>query len=285
MSPVDEPERTSLPDHDTGASLIDRLATRLGELRAQLVAILPEGEEALRNAQEAAEEARAREDRIATLERLLAGARQQQEDLTTQVVRDQSLIEELRSRNEELTDMVARLVEFERGRAAAEARATEAERRADRMEVELSGLRDDLQRARTRVAELESDLSAAAVEVAAGATARATAQRLAMQRDEARERAEAERRMAAADRVRADEAERRLAELESRTITVVEDRPTPEPETRDVDAETPLMPPLERDRGPWFPQGPPGDVVDVRESDEVEELEDEPLPNDPRYWS
>lgn len=280
---MDEPEHPSPPDHDSGASLIDRLATRLGELRAQLVAILPEGEEALRNAQEAAEEARAREERIGTLERLLAAARQQQEDLTAQVVRDQSAIEDLQSRKEELTDMVARLVEFERGRAAAEARATEAERRADRVQVELSGLRDDLQRTRTRVSELESDLSAAAVEVAAGATARATAQRLAMQRDEARERAEAERRMAAADRVRADEAERRLAELESRAVTVVEDRPTPEPETR-VGAERPPIPPLERDRGPWFREGP-GDVVDVRESEQDEELEDEPLPNDPRYWS
>jgi chromosome segregation ATPase len=280
---VDEPEHASPPDHDSGASLIDRLATRLGEMRAQLVAILPEGEEALRNAQEAAEEARAREERIGTLERLLAAARQQQEDLTAQIVRDQSVIEDLQSRKEELTDMVARLVEFERGRAAAEARATEAERRADRVEVELSGLRDDLQRTRTRVSELESDLSAAAVEVAAGATARATAQRLAMQRDEARERAEAERRMAAADRVRADEAERRLAELESRTVTVVQGRPTPEPETR-VGAERPPIPPLERDRGPWFREGP-GDVVDVRESEQDEEQEDEPLPNDPRYWS
>ena len=283
---MDESDLAPAPEDDPGASVVDRLATRLGELRAQLLAILPEGEEALRNAQEAAKEARAREERIETLEHLLIASRQHEEDLTRQVIRDQSIIEELQSRNEELTEMVARLVEFERGRATAEARATEAERRADRVEVEMSGLRDDLQRARTRISELEIDFAAAAVEVAAGATARADAQRFAMQRDEARERAEAERRMAASDRVRADEAERRLAEMESRSTSISEEPPSPtEPEVPNTLPERPLIPSLERDRGPWFGEEP-GDVVDVRDPADEPEQEDDPLiPNDPRYWS
>jgi hypothetical protein len=127
----------------------------------------------------------------------------QEERLTSQLIREQATIEELRSRNQELTTMVARPSPSSNVTAVAEARATQFESDVARVRLELSTVQDELQRARTRNGELRSDLSAAAVEVAAGEGARATARRLAMERDEARERAEEERRMAATDRIRA----------------------------------------------------------------------------------
>lgn len=267
-------------DHDDNASLFDGLAERLTQLRAQLEAIQTEGENALRDVREAASEARRTHGRIATLERLLAASRAQEERLTSQLIGEQATIEELTSRNQELTTMVARVAEFERDRAAAEARATQSENEEARVRLELSTVQDELQRARTRNAELRSDLSAAAVEVAAGEGARATAQRLAMERDEARDRAEEERRMAATDRIRAAELERRVAELEAREEPVV----TPEPNIEDATPETPGFGQLEQDRGPLF-AGQPSEVVDLRTSDPEDEPEDEPLiPRDPRFW-
>lgn len=144
----------------------------------------------------------------------------------------------------------------------------------------MSTVRDELQRAQTRVEELTSDLSVAAVEVAAGERARATARRLAMERDEARERAQEERRMAATDRIRADEMERRIAELEARE----EPAAVIELDTEGLIPERPAFPLLERDRGPWF-MDQPSDVVDLSDPDTEDDAEREPLvPKDPGSW-
>jgi chromosome segregation ATPase len=188
----------------------DRLVARLAELREKLEVLAPQDQE---RGRQAVERIREGQERIATLEALLGSAREREHDLTIQLVRDRAHISEYEGQVSELGTIAARVSSAEEGRREAEGAAVERERALAVAEADLDAVRAEAERLRSRCSELEADLRVVASEMAEATMARNAAARLERERNEARERATTERRLAAADRARAAEAEVRAAEL------------------------------------------------------------------------
>lgn len=207
------------------------LATRLAELRAQLEVHAPQDPG---RGLETLEQVRQAQERIGTLELMLAHAREREDALTTQSVRDQSTIAACETRIAELTDVAGRLAASEAARREVEVDLAEARKDLALAGTESEARQVEIARLRSKVSELEAQLGEIAVESASAAAARAELAQVERELSQARDRAHAERQLAAADRRRAAEAdlraidtrhqlrsaERRIAELEN------EPRPT-----------------------------------------------------------
>ena len=188
----------------------DSLTTRLAELRAQLEVLAPEDQA---RGLETIEEIRQAQERIETLELMLARAREREEGLTAQSVREQSTIAACETRIAELTAIAARLPASEAARREAEVTVAETKKRLMQARAEAEARQAEIERLRSRNAQLESDLGAVAVETVSAAVARAEVARAERELNEARDRAYTERRLAAADRRRAAEAELRTIDM------------------------------------------------------------------------
>jgi chromosome segregation ATPase len=216
-----DPVSASAPDPESAgagrSTSADRLVARLAELRGQLELLAPQDQE---RGREAIERIRQAQERIATLEVMLAQAREREDGLTTQAVRDRARISELGSEISELRSVAARVSTAEEARGEAEARAADSERARKLAEAEVHAQGAEAERLRARCSELERDQNEIAEELAAAAVARAKAARLETERNEARERAQTERRLAAEDRLRASAADLRATELHSQLRAV-----------------------------------------------------------------
>jgi TolA-binding protein len=210
------PAADPVPDPEHGAPArsvsADRLVSRLAELRAQVDVLAPPDQE---RGREAIERIRQAQERIGALELMLARAREREDSLTVQTVRDRAALADREARIAELGAIAARVAASEAARREEEAAAAEAKRQLTLVRTEAEARQTEIERLRARCAELESDLSRLAGEVAAAAVARAEASRTERERDEARDRAYTERRLAAQDRQRAAEANLRATELQS----------------------------------------------------------------------
>ncbi len=200
------------PERDEGEQLAraERLVARLAQLRGQLDVVAPQDQA---RGREAIEKVREAQERIATLEAMLGSAREREHELTSQLVRGRAQITEYEARLAELNTIATRVASAEEARRRAEEAATEHEQALAAAQTHLDALRGEAEALRIRRVELEADLRAVADEMAAATIARAEAARLERERNEARERASTERRLAAADRIRASEAELRATEL------------------------------------------------------------------------
>jgi hypothetical protein len=209
-----------MPDSDDGVPTqsvsADRLVSRLAELRAQVEVLAPPDQD---RGREAIERIRQAQERIATLELMLARAREREDSLTVQTVRDQAAIADSEARIAELGAIAARVAASESARREKEAAAAEAKRRLTLAQTEAEARQAEIERLRSRCSELETDLRGLAGEVAAAAVARAEASRTERERNEARDRAHTERRLAAEDRRLAAEANLRAIELQSQLRT------------------------------------------------------------------
>jgi hypothetical protein len=214
------PAPDPVPDSDEGAPApsvsADRLVSRLAELRAQVDVLAPPDQD---RGREAIERIRQAQERVATLELMLARAREREDSLTAQTVRDQAAIADGEARIAELGAIAARVAASEAARREEATAAAEAKRRLALAQTEAEAHQAEIARLRSRCSELETDLSGLAGEVAAAAIARAEASRTERERNEARDRAYAERRLAAEDRRRASEANLRATELQSQLRT------------------------------------------------------------------
>ena len=211
-NPVSEPA----PDPDDGVPApsknADRLVSRLAELRAQVEVLAPPDQDGGREAIERMHQA---QERVATLEQILARAREREDSLTVQTIRDQAAIANTESRLAEMSAIAARVATSEAARRGEETVAAEAKRRLTIVQTEAEARQAEIERLRSRCSELETDLRKLAGEVAAATVVRAEASRTERERNEARDRASAERRLAAEDRRRAAEATLRATELQS----------------------------------------------------------------------
>lgn len=208
-APEADPERSE-PDRPSSA---DRLVARVAELRSQIEVIAPADQA---KGREALERVRESQERVAALEEMLAKARERENELTTQAVRDRAKLFESDTRISELSSIAARVADAEEARREAAAAAVESERLAAMAKTEAEAAQAEIALLRARNEELESDMAAVAEELAAAALARAEAARMEQERNEARERAQVERRLAAEDRLRAAEAALRATELQHR---------------------------------------------------------------------
>lgn len=206
----------STPDPDNEVPVpsksTDRLVSRLAELRAQVEVLAPADQD---RGREAIERMLQAQERVATLEQMLARAREREDSLTVQTIRDQAAIADTESRLAEMSAIAARVAMSEAARREEETVAAEANRRLTLAQTEAEARQAEIERLRSRCSELETDLSRLAREVAAATVARAEASRTERERNEARDRASAERRLAAEDRRRAAEANLRATELQS----------------------------------------------------------------------
>jgi chromosome segregation ATPase len=191
----------------------ERLIARVAGLRDQLEAIAPPDQMGGRQALDRIRDA---DERIETLEAMLASARMREHELTLQAIRDRAQVAEYEGQVSELGTIAARVAEAEVARREAESAAEERVRALAVAEADVVTLRIERDRLRSRCAELEADLRSLSADIAEAAIARTEAARLERERNQARERAQAERKLAAADRIRAEEAERRATELQSR---------------------------------------------------------------------
>jgi hypothetical protein len=185
------------------------------------------------------------EERIAALEEMLANARGREHELTTEAVRHRARIFEADARIFELSSVAARVTAAEDARRDAEALAQENERAAALAKAEAKAVETEIALVRARNAELESDLASIADELAAATVARTEAVRQEREENEARQRAQVERRMAAEGRLRASEATLRANE----------------PRDRPPDAET-RTPTMAGEGGGWKPSAPVEGVAD-----------------------
>ncbi len=209
-------ESTPHPDDDVPASKsTDRLVSRLAELRAQVEILAPPDQD---RGREAIERMLQAQERVATLEQMLARAREREDSLTVQSIRDQAAIADSESRLAEMSAIAARVATSEEARREAETVAAEADRKLTLAQAEAEARQGEIERLRSRCSELETDLSRLAREVAAATVARAEASRTERERNEARDRASAERRLAAEDRRRAAEANLRATELQAQLL-------------------------------------------------------------------
>jgi hypothetical protein len=191
----------------------DGLTDRLAELRARLE-VLATGDPT--RGLEAIEGIREAEERIGTLELMLARAREREDGLTAQTVRDQATIAICETRIAELSATAAAFPESEAARREAEVKLAEAERRLMLAQAEAQAGQGEIEGLRSRCLKLEAELSEYAEEVASSAVARAEVAKAERERDEARSRAYTERRLAAEDRRRAAEADLHTTELRYR---------------------------------------------------------------------
>jgi hypothetical protein len=189
----------------------DRLVARLAELRSQLEVLAPQDQE---KGREAIERIRQAQERIEALEEMLGKARDLEHELTAKAVRDRAKIFRYEAEISELSAISARVSNAEEARRQAEAVAAESERALALAVAQVEAQGAEIAQLRSRNTELEADLVAVTEKIAAAAVARAEAVRLKAERDEARERAQVERGLAAQDRRRAAEAGLRAAELQ-----------------------------------------------------------------------
>ena len=205
---ADKANREAHPERSPST---ERLVARLAELRGKLATLEEEepGREALEGIREA-------QERIAALDAMLTAAREREQHLTVELIRQRARVTEYEARISELGAIAARVAAAEESRREAEAAAAEHERGRTVADAELEALRAEAETHRSRIGELEADLAAVSDELAEAAVARTEASRLEKERNEARERAHTERRLAAADRIRAAEAELRATELQGR---------------------------------------------------------------------
>src|SRR5215211_8600817 len=182
----------------------ERVVERLTELREELEMVASEDPDRWG---QAGERVRQAQERIETLEEMLARARDREDDLTTRAVRDRIAIGELEGTIVGLSAVAAKVSEMEAARAAAETEAGESRSLLRLAQAELEAERGTVRRLTSRCAELEADIGALAEEVADAALARTEAARLEQERNIARERARTERRLALEDRLRATDAE------------------------------------------------------------------------------
>jgi chromosome segregation ATPase len=236
-------------DAADGSSSAHRLVSRLAELRGHLDLVAPEDQE---RGREAVERLRGAEERIATLEDMLAAARDREQELATTVARNRRRLLDAGARISELSATASRVIEAEDARRRAEGVAERSERDGSLAREETAALQAEVDGLRRRNAELESDLASLGEEVAAAALARAEAARLKAERDQARERAHAERRLAAEDRLRAAESDLRATELqrklrdaERRIIHLTNERPSSASDAAPED-------PADRPTAPWI---------------------------------
>ena len=178
---------------------------------------VPDTEDA-RPALPEATEFRLAKERIVTLETLLAQSRAREDALTTQGFKDQATIARFGTKNAELAAIAAGAATNEAARREAESVAAEAERRTKLALDELETRQVELAQLRERCLELQKDLDTLAGQAAIATIARAEADRMMRERDEARGRAETERGLAAQDRARAEMAERLAAALQGRSV-------------------------------------------------------------------
>jgi hypothetical protein len=188
----------------------DSLTTRLAELRAQLEVLAPEDQA---RGLETIEEIRRAQERIETLELMLARAREREEGLTAQSVREQSTIAACETRIAELTAIAGRLPASEAARREAEVTVAETNKRLTQVRAEAEARQAEIERLRAQNSQLEAELAAVAVETVSAAIARAEVARAERELNEARDRAYTERRLAAADRRRAAEADLRTIDM------------------------------------------------------------------------
>jgi DNA repair exonuclease SbcCD ATPase subunit len=217
VGPAPDPVSESAPDPDDGVpaptTSTDRLVSRLTELRAQVEVLAPPDQDRGREAIERMHQA---QERVATLELMLARAREREDSLTVQTIRDQAAIADGEARIAELSTIAARVAASEAARREESAAAAEDKRKLTLAQTEAEARQEEIERLRSRCSELETDLSRLAGEVAAATVARVEASRTERERNEARDRAYTERRLAAEDRQRAAEANLRATELQSR---------------------------------------------------------------------
>lgn len=198
------------------------LAARIGELRAQLGALAPRDEDEVARNRAAAADALAVTERVAVLERLLAGSRWREEELTAEMLREASLEADLHARITEMAGELARAGGAEALLDEAGRRGDEAERRAASLAEEARLHSRENETLRARVESLETDLNAAVGEVVASAAERVRSARLERERDESREEAEQQRRVAMEGRLRTAEAEARMKVLDQRVSSLHE---------------------------------------------------------------
>jgi hypothetical protein len=113
----------------------------------------------------------------------------------------------------ELTAIAGRLPESEAARREADVTAAETKKRLALALVESEARQAEIERLRSRSSELEAELAAVAVESVSAAVARTELARVERELNEARDRAFTERRLAAADRRRAAEADLRAIDM------------------------------------------------------------------------
>jgi hypothetical protein len=197
------------------------------------------------------------QERIAALEEILAAARQREDELTANLVRDHMRVSELETRITDLSAMAERVSEAEAARLQTETEAAELQQLLTVARAEFEAKQVDVDRLRARCDDLEADLSALADELASSTVARAKAARLERERDIARERARTEARLALEDRLRAADAERQLDGLRRRL--------------RDVERR------LARSASPTgAPSGTPGGAVEVAHPSATSSSTDQP---------
>lgn len=235
----------------------DSLATRLAELRAQLEVLAPPDQA---RGLETIEEIRHAQERIGTLELMLARAREREDSLTAQSVREQSTIADCETRIAELTAIAAQLPTSEAARREAEVAVAETKKQLAHVQTELEARQAEVERLRARVTELETEVASVAVESVSAAVARAEVARAERELNEARDRAYTERRLAAADRRRAAEADLRAIDmhhqlrLAERKLAQLTN--TPEPPGREGEPK-PSLDVL------WPPPSTDADVIDL----------------------
>jgi hypothetical protein len=235
----------------------DSLTTRLAELRAQLEVLAPPDQA---RGLETLEEIRQAQERIGTLELMLARAREREEGLTAQSVREQSTIAACETRIAELTAIAGRLPESEAARREADVTVAETKKRLALARIESEARQAEIERLRSRSSELEAELAAVAVESVSAAVARTELARVERELNEARDRAYTERRLAAADRRRAAEADLRAIDmhhqlrLAERRLAQLANEPQPPSEEEEPEAPS---------DAPWPVVSTEADILDL----------------------
>lgn len=195
----------------------DRLATSVAMLRARVRSLVPQDQG---HRPDPIYGIRGSLERVKALEQLLSRSRAREDHLTTQTIQDQAMLAELEARIAELEGMEAVAAVTESARVDAEERSADAGRRLALVEAELRARLAELSSLRSRCEAFEKDLDVLAEEAAMAAARASRAARLEVERDEARERASTERQLAAQDRERAEEAERRANLLQEDLVAM-----------------------------------------------------------------
>jgi hypothetical protein len=235
----------------------DSLATRLAELRAQLEVLAPPDQA---RGLETIEEIRQAQERIGTLELMLARAREREDGLTAQSVREQSTIAACETRIAELTAIAGRLPASEAARREAEVTVAETKKQLTVAQADAEARHAEIERLRSRVSALEAEVGAVAVETVSAAVARAEVGRAERELNEARDRAYTERRLAAADRRRAAEADLRAIDIQhqlrlaERKLAQLTKKPEPLGQRREPEASS---------ASPWPTVSTEADILDL----------------------
>ena len=272
------------PDDADASSGSEHLLDLLAEFRKRLGAAGPDDQVRRPDATELIRQA---QERIATLEQMLAWARAREAELTARTVRGDMRVAHLESAVGELNSIARRASEAEAGRLRAETKAAELQQQLTAARVELPAKDAEVGRLRARCRDFESDLATLADELASTMVARARAERLERERDVALERARAESRLALDVRLRAAGAERQLEVLRDR-LREVDQRSMAAasvPEASNGGWEADLASPAGSLEEPTAddatPEVEPGDTVvladdEMVEDDEVADLTQEP---------